>query len=161
LIARRISKLRDGIAKGGPREALVRALIYVRMPDGVIDERGFNFLRYLREQAGKGLSLEEFKKLFREQFLMLLLDEDRAVDAIPEMLAKDPDLAAPLADNLHRMIDIVGLRTSLAKARLEEVDELIEVGTRSWQRASSDRDARENSIGRPEPEHVSTRAKHH
>ena len=65
-------------------------------------------------------------------------------------------LAAPLADSLHWMVDIVGLRTSLAKARLEEVDELFEVGMRSWQPGSSDRETRENPIVRPGPEHAST-----
>ena len=161
LIARRIGELRDDIAKGGPREALLRALIYVRTPDGVIDERGFNFLRCLREEAGKGLSLEEFKELFREQFFMLLLDEDRAVEAIPHMLAKDPDLAARIADNLHRMIDIVGLRSNLAKARLEEVDDLIEVGKQRGQPEPAARETRERPTARPGREHVSTRAKHH
>ena len=33
---------------------------------------------------------------------MLLLDERRAVDAIPAMLDKDPDLASRMASNLQR-----------------------------------------------------------
>src|SRR5262245_37319201 len=37
LVARRIEELSGGIAEGGPLEALLRALIYVRMPDGVVD----------------------------------------------------------------------------------------------------------------------------
>ena len=145
LIARRTSELRDGIAKGGPREALLRALIYVRMPDGVVDERGFNFLRRLREEAGKGLSLAEFKKLFREQFFMLLLDEDRAVEAIPDMLARDPVVASRMAEDLHRMIDIVGLHTRLAKDRLEEIEDLIDVG-----KQRGDRETREHPTAGPE-----------
>jgi len=112
LVIRRIDESRDAIAKSGPREALLRALIYVRMPDGVADERGFNFMRSVREEAGKGLSLAEFKKSFRDQFLMLVLDERRAVETIPDLLAKDPDLASRMADNFHRIIDVVGLRTS-------------------------------------------------
>ena len=94
LVAQRIEELRDGIAEGGPREAVLRALLYIRMPDGVVDERGFNFLRRMREEAGQGLTLAAFKKLVREQFFMLLLDERRAVEAIPAMLAKDPELAS-------------------------------------------------------------------
>ena len=83
LVAQRIEELKDGIAKGGPREAVLRALLYIRMPEGVVDERGFNLLRRMREEAGKGLTLAAFKKLVREQFFMLLLDERRAVEAIP------------------------------------------------------------------------------
>jgi hypothetical protein len=125
-VARRIQELRASIAEGGPREALLRALFYIRMPEGLVDERGFNLLRRAREEAGEGLSLGEFKQLAREQFLMLLLDEDHAVEAIPVMLAKDRDLASRMTANLRRMIDAVGLRTSSAKARLAEIDEIIE-----------------------------------
>ncbi len=50
----------------------------------------------MREEAGKGLSLAEFKKLLREQFFMLLLDEQSAVKAMPAMLAKDRELASRL-----------------------------------------------------------------
>ncbi len=91
LVARRIDELRRTTsAKGGPREAVIRALLYIRMPEGVVDERGFNLLRRMREEAGRGLTLGEFKQLLREQFFMLLLDERRAVEAIPDMLAQDP-----------------------------------------------------------------------
>ncbi len=52
-----------GIPEGGPREAAIRALLYVRMPDGVVDERGFNLLRRMREEAGSGMTLGEFKRV--------------------------------------------------------------------------------------------------
>ena len=95
LVAKRIDELKQAIPQGGPREAVIRALLYVRMPEGVVDERGFNLLRRMREEAGKGLTLAAFKKVLREQFFMLLLDERRAVEAIPAMLAKDPPFADP------------------------------------------------------------------
>jgi hypothetical protein len=161
LLAQRIGELRDGIARGGPLEALLRALIYVRMPDGLVDERGFNFLRCLREEAGSGLSLADFKKLFREQFLMLLLDERRAVAAIPGMLAKDPDAASRMADNLHKMIHLVGLRTGLAKARWQEINQLIEAGKQQQSSKPTDREKSEPTRVRPGREPVSTRTKHH
>ena len=44
------------------------------------------------------------KRLLREQFLMLLLDERRCVEAIPQLLATDPKLAARFAEALHRII---------------------------------------------------------
>ena len=129
LVAQRIDELKDDISKGGPREAVVRALFYIRMPEGVVDERGFNLLRRMREEAGKGLTLAAFKKLVREQFFMLLLDERRAVEAIPAMLAEDPDLASRMTGNLRRLIDVVGLRSKVAKARLAEIEALIEGGS--------------------------------
>src|SRR5262245_42070467 len=122
LVAQRTSELKAGIPKGGPREAVLRALLYVRMADGLVDERGFNLLRRMREEAGKGLTLVAFKKLVREQFLMLLLDERRAVEAIPAMLARDPELASRLIEHARRVIEEVGLHSKLAKNRLAEIE---------------------------------------
>ncbi len=118
-------------------EAILRALLYIRLPESQVDERGFNLLRRAREEAGDGLSLAEFKRLVREQFFMLLLDERRSVEAIPAMLAKGPDLASRMAGNLHRLIDAVGLRSSLSKARLAEIEELIEGSASSKSETSS------------------------
>ena len=42
-----------------------------------------------------------FKQLLREQFLMLMLDERRAIEAIPAMLDRDPELASRMTNNLR------------------------------------------------------------
>lgn len=147
-VARRVEELKADIPKGGPREAILRALLYIRMPEGLVDERGFNLLRRAREEAGEGLTLGEFKRMVREQFFMLLLDERRAVEAIPAMLAKDRELASRMAANLLRMIDVVGLRSNLAKARLDEIEELIEGSSRSEGSTTARREKRPvNSVG--------------
>jgi hypothetical protein len=129
-VRQRIAELKTGVAEGGAREAAIRALIYVRSPEGAIDERSFNFLRQIRQEAGKGLSLGEFKRVLREQFFVLLLDERRALQAIPRMLAKEPELADSMVGSFHNLIDMVGLNTDAAKARLAEMEELLESGTR-------------------------------
>jgi hypothetical protein len=120
-VAQRVEELIGTIADGGPREAAIRALLYVRLPEGVVDERGFNLLQRMRDEAGGGLTLAAFKKLVREQFFMLMLDERRAVDAIPAMLARDPELASRMACSLHEVTGALGLRTDLGRARLSEV----------------------------------------
>jgi hypothetical protein len=125
-VAQRIEELTSRIAEGGPREATIRALLYVRMPEGAVDERAFNLLQRIREETGGGLTIPAFKELVREQFLMLLLDERRAVEAIPSMLARDRKLASRMQDNLHRVIDAVGLRSKVGQARLAEVETLFE-----------------------------------
>src|SRR3974377_2179673 len=77
LLERRIAELRAKIAVGGLREALARALIYVGKERGGLDERGFEAVRRLRAEQGHArLSLAEFKTLIREQFFMLLIDEE-------------------------------------------------------------------------------------
>jgi pimeloyl-ACP methyl ester carboxylesterase len=125
-VAERTSELMQNIAQGGPREAAVRALLYVRMPEGVADERGFRLLEHLREGAGSGLSLAGFKTMVRDQFFTLLLDERRAVEAIPAMLDTDPELAARMAGTLRKLINVLSVESTLGKKRLAEIAAMFE-----------------------------------
>src|SRR5262245_24094605 len=126
LVALRTNELKAGIPKGGPREAVLRALLYIRMPEELVDERGFNLVRRMREETSRGINLTAFKRLVREQFFMLLLDERRAVEAIPVMLARDPELAARLIENARRLLDEVGLRSKAGRNRLAEIEAAFE-----------------------------------
>jgi hypothetical protein len=121
-VARRIADLRARINEGGAREAAIRALLYIRLPEGAADERGLAFLRRIRDEHGGGLTLMAFKQLVRDQFFMLLLDEDLAVEAIPAMLARDREHAARAGRDLRRLIEVVGTRGDLSKARLAEME---------------------------------------
>jgi len=94
------------------------------MPEGAADERGLRLLQRMREEAGTGLTLAEFKKLARDQFFSLLLDERRAVDAIPAMLARDPELASRMTNSLGRVLEVVGVESPVGKARLREMEKL-------------------------------------
>lgn len=76
----------------------------------------------MRDERGGGLTLAEFKQLVRDQFFMLLLDEERALAAIPAMLATDRQEAARIARDMQRMIEVVGLRTKAAKTRLAKIE---------------------------------------
>jgi hypothetical protein len=158
-VAQRIEELIKAVAEGGPREAAIRALLYIRMPEGVVDERGFNLLRRMRDAAGSGLSLDAFKKLVREQFFMLLLDERRAVSAIPAMLTKDAKSASRMAGMLHRVINAVGLRSDLERARLAEVERLFG-SERSIEPSTLEVDTSRLARGRQEPSQPGRTAKH-
>jgi hypothetical protein len=57
------------------------------------------------------------------------------------------------------MIDVVGLHTSLAKARLQEIEDLIELGTQREQPRAAGREAGEQGTVRPGREYA-TRSKH-
>src|SRR5262249_52881363 len=123
-VAQRIEELKRNIGKGGPREAAIRAALYIRLPEGVADERGFRLLQRLQSEAGSGLSLAAFDKLVRDQFFSLVLDERRAIEAIPAMLAKDPELASRMANALGRLIEVVGVESPTGKARLQQMEKL-------------------------------------
>ena len=63
----------------------MRALIYIRLPEGSVDERGFAALKLIRASrpVAKRMSLARFKEMVREQFLLVCLDETRAINALP------------------------------------------------------------------------------
>jgi hypothetical protein len=63
-------------------------MVYMGLAGPGVDERAFNQLRQIRAQQG-GLTLEEFKRVLREQFFALTLDPEGAVAAIPKMVPAD------------------------------------------------------------------------
>ena len=79
---------------GGLVEAVLRSIMYVRRPQKSADERGFAVLQAVRrmQPANRRLSFGDLKTLFREQYLLLYLDEERAVRALPFLLPDDPEL---------------------------------------------------------------------
>jgi hypothetical protein len=87
MLQARIAELKSRIGEGGLREAAVRGLLYVGSVRGMVDERSLEALRQVRRNdSGARLTLAQFKLLVREQFFMLLLDQERALAAIPKLL---------------------------------------------------------------------------
>jgi pimeloyl-ACP methyl ester carboxylesterase len=121
LVEQRIEELKGNVSAGGPVEAALRALLYIRLTEGAYDERSFALLRRMRQEAGKSLPIRAFKKMLREQYFMLLIDERGAIDAIPEMLARDREIAVDMEKKLDRMIEAIGLKSPQAKQRYEEM----------------------------------------
>jgi hypothetical protein len=93
LVQSRIAELRSRIGFGGLRECLVRGMLHVGMARNRVDERGFAALRHFRalHKHLPQLTLTEFKALVREQYFMLLIDEDATLAAIPDLLPADID----------------------------------------------------------------------
>src|SRR5262249_10835566 len=83
--------LEQRIDQGGLLEAAVRALIYVRLPEGKVDERGFAALKQISGELApaKRVGFARFKEIVKEQYLILLLDAERAISALPKLLLDD------------------------------------------------------------------------
>ena len=95
LLQSRIAELKSRIASGGLRECLVRSLLYVGMARGRADERGLAAIRGLRagvEDDRPKPTLADFKALVREQYYMLLVDEEATLAAIPDLLPPDREV---------------------------------------------------------------------
>ena len=156
LMRRRSEDLMRSVAEGGPREALIRALLYVRMPDGIADERGFNFLRRVRDETGGELTITDFKDIFRKQYFALLLDEVRALDAIPKMLAADPVRARLLAVKFRELIDVVGTHTPESRKRFADMERVLDDAAKRPRQAAD----REPQGGHRPPARRGKRTKH-
>jgi hypothetical protein len=125
----RIAELKSKIAHGGLRESGIRALLYVGMARGIVDERSLEALRRMRrEDTGSRLGIAEFKLLVREQFFMLLLDQEDALAAIPKMLPADRDARRTVFASIHEVLSAAGELSGETRARLDRVAELFGLG---------------------------------
>jgi hypothetical protein len=122
----RTGELRANIPHGGAREAVIRGLVYAGMARGSIDERSFEMLRRIREEHTE-LSLAEFKRIVREQFYMLLIDADAALEALPAMLPKDEQERAAGFAVIGKVLEAGGEVTGDVAERLERVRALFGV----------------------------------
>ncbi len=130
LVRSRIAELKSRIAAGGLRECLARAMLYVGMARGGADERGLAAIRRLRavQDDKPRLTLAEFKALVREQYFMLLIDQEATLAAIPDLLPSDAgarrkgfaalrqvlsargEIAGEAADRLQRIARLFGVK---------------------------------------------------
>jgi pimeloyl-ACP methyl ester carboxylesterase len=123
LVQKRIAELKSQIPTGGLREAVVRALIYVGLGQRSVDDRGFEVVRGLRTRYGE-MPLSEFKTLVREQFAMLLIDQQAALAAIPSLLPADTKTRSEAFDDVRRVKAASGEISAEDERRLSEIGRL-------------------------------------
>jgi hypothetical protein len=127
-VEQRIAELKSRMHEGGLREALVRATLYVGMARGSVDERGFETIRRIRLARGESsrLTLADFKTLVREQFFMLLIDENAALHAISALLPDSAKERNAALEILREVISAPGDLTPEIRTRLDQVAELFD-----------------------------------
>jgi pimeloyl-ACP methyl ester carboxylesterase len=122
LLQARVSELKSKIGTGGLREAALRALLYVGSARGMVDERSLEALRRLRQgDESKRISLAEFKMLVREQFFMLLLDQEAALAAIPKLLPESADARRKAFAAIHEVLSASAEISGEVARRLKQV----------------------------------------
>ena len=121
----RIAELKAAIGRGGLRECGIRALLYVGMARGMVDERGLEALRRMRrDDAASRVTLSAFKTLVREQFFMLLLDQEASLAAIPKMLPRDMQLRRAVFSAVREVLSAGGEVSGETAKRLKRVAQL-------------------------------------
>jgi pimeloyl-ACP methyl ester carboxylesterase len=123
------SELEHRFDVGGVEAAVMRALVYIRLPEGSVDERGFAALKLIRASrpVAKRMSLAQFKTIVREQYLLVCLDEDRAINALPTLLGPDATERRAALDVLHRILDARGNMSAEGRRRLTRVEAIFGV----------------------------------
>jgi Protein of unknown function (DUF3141) len=122
LVKARIDELKSHITRGGLRESLVRAMLYVGMARGNVDERSVEALRRLQPPPGMvRMTLSEFKAMVREQYFMLLIDPEAALAAIPVLLPSDVEARRKGLATLRQVLSAAGELTGEAARRMERI----------------------------------------
>jgi hypothetical protein len=125
LLRERIDELKGRISAGGLREAATRAALYVGMAGIVPDERVFAAVRRLRRAPlGGGLALAQFKTMVREQFFMLLIDQEATLAAIPKMLPADAEERRSSFVAVQQVLAAGGELGEEAAKRLARIEQL-------------------------------------
>jgi hypothetical protein len=127
--ARLRSELEHRFEVGGPEEAVMRALVYIRLLEGSIDERGLAALKLIRASrpVAKQMSLARFKEMVKEQYLLVRLDEDRAVNALPTLLGPDATKRKAALAALHQVLAARGDLSADGRLRLSRVEAMFDV----------------------------------
>ncbi|HCW16415.1 MAG TPA: 3-hydroxyalkanoate synthetase, partial [Achromobacter sp.] len=118
----RAAELRSMVQEGGLRVAAIRMLLYVSGAEGGLDERSFALIRKMRAESDNALTLQEFKDLTRDQALILTLDSDAALLAMPHLLENSP--APAIRDALETMKRVLEAAEPLSPAARESLDEM-------------------------------------
>jgi hypothetical protein len=102
--------------------------VYIRLPEGRIDERGFAMLTSLRAEAPaeERRSLSELKQLLKEQFFLVRLDEERALETLPALLPPDPEKRRHGLGIVQRMLSAEDALSPEGARRLQQIQSLFE-----------------------------------
>jgi hypothetical protein len=108
---------------GGFDEALTRAVLYVIAAEQMLDQRCGFALNVARQQL-MHLSLAEFKVLVRDQFFVLQLERERAVDALTS-LVPEADARKDLLKQVHAIVGAGDPPNAAERDRLARLSQVL------------------------------------
>ena len=110
---------------GGFDEALIRAVLYVIAAERALDARSA-FAISVAHQKLMARSLEAFKALVREQFFVLMLERERAVEALATLVT-DADARKDLLKQVEAIVTADGPPTAAERDRLAKLSQALAV----------------------------------
>ena len=95
-----------------------------------VDERGFAAITRLRDahEANRRMTLAAFKALVRDQYQMLMIDEEAALGAIPALLPDAVEERREAFAIIRGIIEASGAPGDAPAARLQRVSALFGLG---------------------------------
>ena len=96
----------------------------MRLPEGKVDERGFAALKQISAElpAAKRVGLSRFKEIVKEQYLILLVDAERAIAALPKLLPGNRRRCEEALALVRRVLAARGELLEEGRQRLERVE---------------------------------------
>jgi hypothetical protein len=110
---------------GGFDEALTRAVLYVIAAARALDERSAFALNVVRQRF-MHLSLDGFKALVRDQFFVLQLERERAVEALAT-LVQEADARKELLKQVEAIVAASGPPAAAERDRLARLSQVLAV----------------------------------
>ncbi|NLJ29673.1 DUF3141 domain-containing protein [Desulforhabdus amnigena] len=133
----RLKKLENEsfIEQGDLLEAAVRMLLYQDRDIQVVDERPFRLAQQLIREApaDERPTLAQLKQALKRQWFILLMDEERAINALPKLLP-DPDRRALALELVYRIATArTGKLEDSQQVRFRKIEEILGVSISSDQ----------------------------
>jgi len=113
---------------GGFDEALTRAVLFVTAAERMVDQRCALALNVARQKL-MHLSLAQFKLLVRDQFFVLQLEHEHAVEVLATMVP-EADARKQLLESVNAIIGAGDLPLAAERARLARLSQVLAVRTK-------------------------------
>ncbi len=138
-LAQELTRLEADIHNGGITEASIRALFFVLAARGEADGRHFRHAEELaRPHLPNDFDMQAFRHLVRRQALLMRLDEDAMVSAIPGLLnGIAPEDIRQVAGMIVQVIGSGDVLSAHEQTRLEQVSTLFKRAACEAQAASA------------------------
>ena len=120
---RAAADLERRIDKGGVLEGAVRGLIYILRAERRFDERSASVMEAMlaARPVDRRVRRERFREIVREQSALLRMNEERAMEALPQLLAEDPDACGKAIEAIRRVALAQGELSPEEAARFERL----------------------------------------
>ncbi|MDD3029410.1 MAG: DUF3141 domain-containing protein [Alphaproteobacteria bacterium] len=123
-VSEELDKLRTQFSEGGDLHAFVRSILYIAP---LADERSFVMLRVLHDKNPSVpiLTLDEFKALIRQQYMLVRLDPEYALQTLPDLLKDTSFSNADILESLRQIIFASGILTPAATERFARIEKIL------------------------------------